>query len=363
MGLPKRIVLALAAPVLALVVSGIVASIVLLVSGDDVGAFWSTLLEWPAKRNLVNIVNYSAALYLSGVAAAIGFRMNLFNIGVEGQYRLAGLAAGYVAGEAWLPGYANTAFAILCAMLVGAAWAGLAGLLKVTRGVSEVISTIMLNAIAGALIGYFLNKVGVSTGVDLHTKDIPESSWVGEIPLLGSDGGVYGLVALAFLVGVVYWGVLNRTRFGFELRATGMSETAAVASGVNVKRMVVVAMLLSGAVAGLVSMPALFGDAHNYGNSFLTGLGFAGIAVALLGRNHPLGILAGALVFAYLRDKGNLLNILAGISPEIVAVTQGVIVMSVVIAYEIVRRYRVSLEQQAVAEELERQPQKEGAPA
>jgi simple sugar transport system permease protein len=334
-----------------------------MISGDDVAAFWSTLVEWPAQRNLVNIVNYGAILYLSGVAAAIGFKMNLFNIGVEGQYRIAGLAAGWIAGAAWLPGYANTALAIVGAMVVGALWAGIAGWLRVSRGVSEVISTIMLNAIAGAMIGYFINKVGVRTGVDLHTENIPKESWVGTIPLLGAEGGIYGLSLLAVVVGVVYWALLSRTRFGFELRATGLSESAAIASGVNVKRMIVYTMLMSGAVAGLISLPAMFGTVHNYGQSIQAGLGFAGIAVALLGRNNPVGIAAGALIFAFLREKGNLLNILAGISPEIVAVTQGVIVLSVVIAYEVVRRYRVRLEQATVAEQVEAHTQVEGAAA
>ena len=146
--------------------------------------------------------------------------------------------------------------------------------------------------------------------------------------------------------------LLNRTSFGFDLRAAGASESAAVASGVNVKKMILIAMLMSGAVAGLIGMPTLFGDSHNYGSSFQTGIGFAGIAVALLGRNNPIGIAFGALIFAFLSEQGNLLNILAGISPDIVAVTQGVILMAVVIAYEVVRRYRVRLEQASVAEQL-----------
>jgi general nucleoside transport system permease protein len=129
-----------------------------------------------------------------------------------------------------------------------------------------------------------------------------------------------------------------------------------VASGVNVKKMIVVSMLLSGAVAGLIGMPTLFGDAHNYGSSFQSGIGFLGIAVALLGRNNPVGIAFGALIFAFLTEQGNLLNILVGVSPDIVAVTQGVIVMAVVIAYEIVRRYRVRLEQASVAAELDASP-------
>ncbi len=118
------------------------------------------------------------------------------------------------------------------------------------------------------------------------------------------------------------------------------------------KRMVVISMLLSGAVAGLIGMPTLFGDAHNYGSSFQVGLGFTGIAVALLGRNSPVGIAFAALIFAFLDDRSGLLNILAGISPEIIAVTQGLIVLAVVIAYEIVRRYRVNLEQAAVARQV-----------
>ena len=109
--------------------------------------------------------------------------------------------------------------------------------------------------------------------------------------------------------------------------------------------MVVISMLLSGAVAGLDRHAGLFGDSHNYGSSFQTGIGFAGIAVALLGRNNPVGIAFGALIFAFLSEQANVLSILAGISPDIISVTQGVIVLAVVIAYEVVRRYRVALEQ------------------
>jgi len=352
--LAKRVALGLAAPVLALLVAAVVASLVLVVAGEDVAGFWSTLLTWPAGRNLVNILNSASILYISGVAAAIGFRMNLFNIGVEGQYRVATFAAAAFAGAGWLPGKLNTLVAVLIAMLAGAIWAGIAGILRATRGVSEVISTIMLNFIAGSLVGYGLTRVGQSTGNSRSTKTIEEGSWVGGITIFSdSPSKLYGLSLIAIAVGVVFWLLLNRTRFGFDLRASGASETAAVASGVNVKKMVVISMFLSGAVAGLIGMATLFGEAHNYGSSFQTGIGFAGIAVALLGRNNPIGIAFGALIFAFLNEQGNLLNILVGVSPDIVAVTQGVILMAVVIAYEVVRRYRARLEQASVAEQLE----------
>lgn len=353
----RRVALPLAAPLLALVIAGVVVSALLIGTGDDVVGFWSVMTQLPGNRNIVAILNQSAILYLSGVAAAIGFRMNLFNIGVEGQYRLAGFAAGAFAGQAWLPGYLNTIVAILVAMLVGALWAAIAGLLRAFRGVSEVISTIMLNAIAGSLIGYLIKQWGERTGNATNTKQMPEGTRVGTIALFPDvSTELYGLSLLAVVVGVVFWLVLNRTRFGFDLRASGASESAAVASGVDTRKMIVTAMLVSGAVAGLVGLPVMFSQSYNYGSSFQVGLGFAGIAVALLGRNHPVGIALGALVFAYLSQQANLLNIEAGISPDIIQATQGIIVLAVVIAYVVVRRYQVRAEQAAVARELRDAP-------
>lgn len=350
--LPKRLSLAVGAPALALITAFVITSLILAAAGDSVSGVWAQILSLPSPRGYVNIINSATVYYLSAVAVAVGFRMNLFNIGVDGQYRVASFVAAVVAGEAWLPGYLNTALAVVAAMLVGAAWAGIAGLLRVTRGVSEVISTIMLNAIATVLVAYFLRKVAVSNEGSnvLSTKEIPEGSrvpgfsWSDDVP-----DRIYGFILLAVLVGVLYWLIINKTRFGFDLRATGSSQTAAVASGINVKRMVMAAMLLSGAVAGLVGMPILFGNDYSYGLTFQSGLGFAGIAIALLGRNHPVGIALGALLFAFLDEQSNPLQILLDVSPDIIKITQGVIVLTVVIAYEVVRRYGVRLEQKSVA--------------
>lgn len=348
-----RLGLPVVAVVLALAFSGIVATLVLLFTGDDVAGFWKVMFTWPSQRDLVDILNMTAILYLSGAAAAIGFRMNLFNIGVEGQYRIAGLFAGAFAGMGLLPGKLNVLAAILVAMFIGAAWAGIAGALRVWRGVSEVISTIMLNAIAGSLIGYLLVKWGVATGNARNTKMMPKDTWVGTWKLFPEvPGGVYLLAVLAPIVGVVFFVLIYYTRFGFDLRAAGASESAAVSSGVSVKRMVFISMLLSGAVAGLIGIPMMFSDSHQYGSAFQTGLGFTGIAVALLGRNHPVGIAFGALIFAFLGQQANLLNILAGVSPDIVGMAQGIIVLSVVIAFEVVRRLATRIEQKQVAIQL-----------
>lgn len=349
-----RLLLAISTPVLALVAAFAITSLVLLAAGDPVIDVWDQILSVPEKRNMANIIDNATVLYLSGIAVAVGFRMNLFNIGVDGQYRVAAFTAAVVAGEAWLPGYLNTALAIVCAMAVGAIWAGIAGVLRATRGVSEVISTIMLNAIATGLVAYLLRQVAVREegSNQIGTKEIPEGSRITNIGI-GDGYDIYGFILIAAVVGFAFWFVLNRTRFGFDLRATGQSTTAAVASGISVKRMTITAMLISGGLAGLVGLPILFGSSYAYGSTFQSGLGFAGIAIALLGRNNPIGIALGALLFAYLDEQSNPLQILVGVAPDIVAITQGVIVLTVVISYEIVRRYRQRLEQQQVARALE----------
>lgn len=354
--LGSRILTTLAAPLVAVVASLVITSVVIAASGSSPGDFWTTILEPPDNRVYVNIVNQASMIFLAGLAAAIGFRMNLFNIGVEGQYVLASYAAAVVAGLALLPGFANVVLGLVVAMLVGSVWAGIAGLLKVTRGVSEVISTIMLNAIAITMAGYFLNTYGEAAGNSRRTTPIEEGSRVGGFaPFLERDGQIWTLALLAVVAGVGFWFLLGRTRFGFDLRATGMSETAAVASGVRVGRMVVVAMMLSGAVAGLIWMPAFFGSAYSYGTTFQSGLGFTGIAVALLGRNRPLGIAIGAVLFAFLNEQSNKLQIFTDISQNVVQITQGVIVLAVVVAYEVVRRRQVAAEQSAVRRALERE--------
>ncbi len=361
-----KIALAIGAPLLALLAAFLITSLVLVLAGDDVAGVWGQILSLPSHRGYVNILNSATVYYLSAIAVAIGFRMNLFNIGVDGQYRVAAFAAAVVAGEGWLPGYLNTALAMVAAVLVGAAWAGIAGLLRVTRGVSEVISTIMLNAIATALVAYLLRKTAVDNpGSNITaTKQVPEGSRIGGFTLFGDvPATVYGLLLLAVAVGFAYWFIINKTRFGFDLRATGASESAAVSSGINVKKMIMISMLLSGGAAGLVGLPLLFGNDYAYGSTFQSGLGFAGIAIALLGRNHPVGIALGAVLFAFLDEQSNPLQILLDVSPDIVKITQGTIVLTVVIAYEVVRRYGVRIEQTRVASALDDAPATEGAPA
>ncbi|MET8339605.1 ABC transporter permease [Streptosporangium canum] len=349
--------LSLAAPILAIVFAGLVTSIVLLVTGDPPLETLGTMVDYGVQpRSIVLTLNSATTYYLSALAVAIGFRMNLFNIGVDGQYRLAALVAAAVGGAVVLPAPLHIALVIFVAMVVGAGWASIAGLLRVKRGVSEVISTIMLNAIATALGAWLLHKdrfaVEVSGSNNIGTKPIAESGRVPGMAIIpGTEAKVFGLIILAIVMGILYYVLLNRTRFGFDLRATGRSESAAVASGVNVKKMILLAMILSGAMAGLVGMPQLLGASYSYSLDFPTGLGFTGIAIALLGRNNPVGIAFGALLWAFLDTSSGILQ-LHEISPEIVIIMQGTIVLSVIIAYELVHRYRVAAGQRRASKEL-----------
>ena len=349
----ERLLLGLAAPALAVVTAVVVTSLVLLASGKEPFRAFSEMLDYGSKADSqVYILNKATTYYLAGLAVAIGFRMNLFNIGVDGQYRIAAFFAAVVGATVELPAVLHILVIILVAMLVGAMWAGIAGVLKVTRGVSEVISTIMLNAIATSVIAFLLSPgrlAELDASGNVSTDLIPAS---GHFFTIATKGGpLWGFLIVAVLAGVAFWWVLSRTRFGFDLRTAGGSDSAAMASGVNVKRMVVTAMVISGAMAGLVGMPELLDNSYQYSLNFPAGIGFTGISVALLGRNHPVGVGLGALLWAFIERATGHLE-LEGYDKEIAGVIQGVIVLAVVIAYEVVRRYGMRRQQSRVGAEL-----------
>jgi len=357
----RKALLSLLAPVSAILFAMLIVSIALVIAGinpiDTFQAMWDFSRT---STSVASMVNRAIPLYISAVAVAIGFQMGLFNIGVEGQYLMGALFAGWVGGNIaiWAP--LHITVVILVAVIVGAIWAGIAGALKVTRGVHEVISTIMLNFIAFSLIAYLLlNYFRDEPGrLNLQTSGLPAS---GQFPGLNKvftalgfsePAGIemHGFIFVAALVGLFYYLLVWRTRFGYELRATGMNPEAARMSGINPKRMVLGAMLISGGVAGMVALSTLVGSLHTYSQDFPRGLGFTGIAVALLGRNNPVGMAAGALLFGFMERSALILD-LQDTPKEVVTIMQGVIVLAVVIAYEVVNRIIEQREIKAASEE------------
>jgi ABC-type uncharacterized transport system permease subunit len=342
------------APVAALLLAVLISSIVLLVSGKSPTSAFSAMLDYGSQpESIVDILNRSTDLYIAAVAVAIGFRMNLFNIGVDGQYRLATLLSAALGAAPFLqgvPGVLRILLIVVVAMAVGAFWAGVAAILKITRGVSEVISTIMLNFIGGQVAAYLLNHslgVRIKGSNDVATRVLPKDSWLSGMPLIpNAQSNVNGFLIVAVLVGVGYWFLLGRTRFGFDLRANGMNTSSAVASGVNARRMVLYAMLLSGAVAGLVGMSQLLGAQHAY-SSAVGGIGFTAIGIALLGRNSPVGIALAALLWGFL-DRSSLILDIEEIPKEIIQIMQGTTVLAVVVAYELANQLGKRAQQRRV---------------
>ena len=358
----RRIGLALAAPVGAFAFSVTLSSLVLLAVGTSPLEAWLEMLSYGSRlETLVETGNRATQLYLAGIAVAIGFRMNLFNIGVEGQYVLAAMLAAAAGGAVNLPPILHVALIMAVAMAVGASFAGVAGYLKVSRGVHEVISTIMLNAVALGLTGFLLRSWlldKADTTLNMGTPEIPPS---GRFPNLNGvvEGltreitrgrELWGFLLVAILVGVLFHLFLSRTRAGYDLRATGLNPFAAEVSGVDPSATVVRAMLLSGAVAGLIGLPEILGDAHKYDLNFTQGLGFAGIAVALIGRNHAVGVGIAALLFGWLDSAAPILDVVGDTPREIVSILQGVVVLSAVVAFEVVSRIRRATEARDAAE-------------
>ncbi len=346
-----RILTTVVAPVLAVVIAFVIAAVVLLFADiDPLNAFKEMWKFGTTTDSLISTVNRSLPIYVSALAVAVGFKMGLFNIGVEGAYLLAALIAGWFGALFSAPPLIHVGLILLVAMFVGSVWNGIAGLLKTTRGVHEVISTIMLNFIAFSLSGYLFREHFIPEseggGLSSATAAIPES---GRIPSLNpileffgiEAGGIFelhGFLVIAIFLGIGYHFLVNKSRFGYDLRASGVNPTAAHASGVNPKAMVLKTMLISGALAGLVGMSLLLGEYHQYPQDFRPGLGFTGIGVALLGRNHALGIALGALLFGFLERSALILDFF-DVPREIVTIMQGVILFTVVIVYEVISRY------------------------
>ena len=357
----NRLLLTLAAPVLAIVFAALASTLALVLTGNSPGEVFSLMLDQVTSlREILRTINRAGPYYVSGVAVAIGFKMSLFNIGVEGQYRLAGVVAAAAGAALPLPGPLRLVGILAVAILVGAGWAGIAGVLRAYRGVSEVIATIMLNTIALGLTPFLLTRYFESddAGFAVKTEVIPEG---GRLPFLDGlvPGGVpagvrfNAFIIIAVLVGIGYWALIWRSRFGYDLRASGANPNAARASGIDAKRMTVFAMLISGGIAGMVGLSTIVSAPYSYTEeSFLSGLGFTGIAIALLGRNNPVGIALGAFLWAFIDVARTPLSA-ANLPREIATIMQGIIVLSVVIAYEVVQRVGQRWEAAAIAREVD----------
>jgi simple sugar transport system permease protein len=280
---------------------------------------------------LSETLTYTAPLVFTGLAVALAFRSGLFNIGAQGQAIIGAICGGVVGFAIHLPYGLHLIAALVGALVGGALWGGVVGLLKARTGAHEVIVTIMLNYVALYFLNWLINQKGVHNPArsDAISKDVLKTAQLPTIP--GVDHSVVR-VHLGIVLGVlaaagVAW-LLTRSTVGFQLRAVGANPAAARTAGMSVGRTYVVAMLLSGALAGLGGgMMVLGTTASNLTNQVTANIGFDGITVALLGRGKPWGVFASALLFGALHAGGNRMQSFSHVAIDLVTVLQAVIVI------------------------------------
>lgn len=332
----------LAAPLFAVVAALLVSALFIMTAGRDPWLIYQKMfsMTFGSDYGTGQIVFRTTSLILTGLAVAIPFKVKLFNIGGEGQV-LAGAFAAAAVGILLPPQTPPLAAITICslsAMIAGSAVALLAGWLKVRFGVNEVISTIMLNFVVQAFAGYLLTwHLAVPSTV--HTPEIIETA---QIPMFDSIIGIWrkspaNLSTLFALVAcLVTWIMVFKTIGGYEMRAAGLQPEAARYGGINANAHILRAMAAGGAMAGLASTNLVLGYKHFYEAGLTSGIGFIGIAVALLAYAHPLWIIASALLFGFLEYGGLTVN--AYVPKDIFMMVQAVTILMVLVLTKTMRR-------------------------
>ncbi len=290
-------------------------------------------------KPLTETLTRSVPLILAGLAISVAFRAGLFNIGVQGQF-IMGMIFGLFAGAfLHLPLILHMIVAIICAIIGGMIWGGIPGLLKAKVGANEVIVTIMMNSCAALFLAYLLNRSwiygdGGTPGKSVYVDD------TATYPLLLGGGFRLNLsFIIAILAAVFVWWLLERSTFGFELRAAGANPHAARTAGISVTRVIFLTMVISGALAGLAGTAPILGTERFLTSGAAGSYGFDAITVALLGKSTPLGTVLAGLLFGALAAGASTMQASAGIPVDIVQITQAVIVL-LIAASEAVRYFR-----------------------
>ncbi len=281
---------------------------------------------------------YATNFIFTGLAVAVAFHAMLFNIGGEGQAYVGGLGVAIVllALDHYLSTWLLIPIAIIAAMIFGAAWAAIPAYLQAYRGSHIVITTIMFNFIAANLMVYLLVNIFIEPGgMTPQSRLFLDNAWIPSMQAIFATLGItisdsplnlsfiFALIA-SFIVWIYIW----HTRWGYEMRSVGFSEPAASYAGIKTKRVIMVTMLISGGLAGLLGINEIMGVQHRLMLDFVAGYGFTGIAVALMGRNHPVGIIMASILFGALFQGGAELSFdMPIISKEMVFVIQGLIIL------------------------------------
>ncbi|MFX1317690.1 MAG: ABC transporter permease [Promethearchaeota archaeon] len=304
----------------------LVAALIMIATEYD-PVFAYTVLIQGAFRNPDQVLWYATPLLLTGLSVALAFKAGLFNIGAEGQLYMGSMVATIIGVYVLLPSFIHPLVCLAAAAIAGAAWAFIPGILKAYRGAHEVVTTMMMTYIAILftewLVTFPLKEPGTpypQTSPIQPTAILPS--------LLGSPFLHAGFL-IAIISALVVWFFLNYTVRGYEVRAVGKNLEAAETAGINSKYMMVLALTLSGALAGLAGAGEILGYYHRFINGWSPGLGFDGITVAVLGLNNPFGVILAALFFGFLKAGAVVMDAVAGVPREMVVIIQGLVVLFV----------------------------------
>lgn len=322
-------------PLVNLLAAFIISGIVILIVGDNPLKALEVLVygAFGYEEAIGYTLYYTTNFIFTGLAVAMAFHCGLFNIGVEGQAFIAGLGVGLVALYMdFMPFWVVIPVAIFSSALFGAFWAYVPGYLQAKRGSHIVITTIMFNFIAFSVMNYMLVEVIISpdAGGSPETKEFAEHTWLAKAPEFTgmADSPLNFAFIIALLLSAAFYYFIWHTRWGYEIRVVGQNETAASYAGISPSRNIIIAMVLSGVLGSFVAVNELMGVQHKVIMEFTGGYGFVGIAVALMGRNHPVGIFMAALLFGAIYQGGTELAFeMSTINREIVIVIQGLIIL------------------------------------
>ncbi len=326
-------------PLLNLLVALVVAGLVVLIIGENpLAAMWIMLKGAVGSlKGWEFLLYYATNFVFTGLAVAVAFHAGLFNIGCEGQAYIAGLGAAIMGlGLEFLPWFIVIPLGIVAAMAFGAFWAWIPGYLQAKRGSHIVITTIMFNFIAASLMVYLIKDYfrpvtrmavesrDITGAYILNFREIARLYFDVKLPSTPLNLTVFLAIAAAFGV----WYLLWRSKLGYEIRAVGANTEAAVYAGIKPARIIMIAMAISGALSGLMAVNEVLGVQHRLLLEFVGGAGFVGIAVALMGRSHPIGIVLSAMLFGLLYQGGTELSFAKPlISHDMIVVIQGLVIL------------------------------------
>lgn len=330
-------------PVISAALAVGVGSVIIWASGYDPGAAFAALWQgsFGSAKAIGDTLLKSTPLILTGLAVAYGFRAGLFNIGAEGQLFLGGLAATWVGlSFTGLPWYVLVPLMLLASMLAGASWAFVPAILKARIGAHEVITTMMFTYIGRYLVSYLVIGPLKDPGQIPQTPVIAEAGQLPRIAALFSESALASFdflnlgrghmgIVVALLAAVAVWLILKYTTLGYENRAVGFNRWASQTAGISVDGTIVKALCISGSLAGLAGATEVMGVHHRLFDSFSSGFGFTGIAVALLAKNHPLGVVPAALLFGALSAGAGTMQFQADVPQKIISIIQALVIFFV----------------------------------